>query len=117
MTTMYGIKNCDTIKKAKAWLETKQINVEFHDYRQQGLDETMLSQFCKELGWQTLLNTRGTTWRTIADDRKVNLDYQTALTLMLEYPALIKRPVLCHNGRYLCGFSADSYANFFQIAV
>jgi len=117
MTMMYGIKNCDTIKKAKAWLDTKQIHVEFHDYRQQGINAEMLSEFCEALGWQTLLNTRGTTWRTIADEQKQNIDYAAALALMLEHPALIKRPVLCHNGRYLCGFSADSYANFFQIVV
>ncbi len=117
MTTMYGIKNCDTIKKAKIWLETNHIDVEFHDYRQQGLDEALLSKLCDALGWQTLLNTRGTTWRTIAAERKVDIDYHSALTLMLEHPALIKRPVIYHNGNYLCGFTGDSYANFFQISV
>jgi len=117
MTMMYGIKNCDTIKKAKAWLAAKQINFQFHDYRQDGLDAATFKDFCEALGWQTLLNTKGTTWRTIADDRKANIDYDSAVALMLEHPALIKRPVLSHEGRYLCGFSAESYANFFNIAV
>lgn len=117
MTIMYGIKNCDTIKKAKTWLDNHQINVEFHDYRQQGLDISTLNTFSDALGWQLLLNTRGTTWRTLAAERKENMDQASALALMLEYPALIKRPVLVHQGRYLCGFSADTYTSFFQSSL
>jgi Spx/MgsR family transcriptional regulator len=117
MTVMYGIKNCDTIKKAKIWLQNQNIDFVFHDYRQQGLDAATLQALCNALSWQTLLNTRGTTWRTIEQDRKESLDEQTALALMLEYPALIKRPIVMHQGNYLCGFSAQTYAEFFKTTV
>jgi arsenate reductase len=115
MTIMFGIKNCDTIKKAKKWLEQHQVSFEFHDYRQQGLDMTTLQAFCDALGYETLLNTRGTTWRGLSAAHKEDIDQTKAIALMLEFPALIKRPVLQHQDQYLCGFTANTYANFFQI--
>jgi Spx/MgsR family transcriptional regulator len=116
MTIMFGIKNCDTIKKAKNWLEQHQISFEFHDYRQQGLEITTLQAFCDALGYEVLLNTRGTTWRGLAQEQKENIDQAKAIALMLEFPALIKRPVLHHHDQYLCGFTVNSYANFFKIS-
>ncbi|RLM27865.1 ArsC family reductase [Brenneria alni] len=117
--TMYGIKNCDTIKKARRWLEEQQIDYRFHDYRADGLDEQHLQRFIDQLGWQPLINTRGTTWRKLSEEQRniINSDTAsseaTAKALMLAQPALIKRPLLVTNdGKALLGFSADSYQEF-----
>lgn len=115
MPLMYGIKNCDTMKKAQKWLEQHQRQYQFHDYRQQGLTIEMLQDFCQALSWQQLVNTRGTTWRGLEESQKHELDEAKAISLMLDYPALIKRPLLQHEGRYLCGFSDDSYRQFFNV--
>lgn len=117
--TMYGIKNCDTIKKARRWLEEQQVDYHFHDYRADGLDEPRLRQFISLLGWQPLVNTRGTTWRKLSAERRDMISANTAdsesaaIALMLEQPAVIKRPLLVTNdGKALLGFSADSYQEF-----
>lgn len=111
MLTMYGIKNCDTIKKARRWLEANQLEYRFHDYRTDGLDRDLLNTFIAELGWEALLNTRGTTWRKLDESRRnliTNAD--AAATLMLEMPAIIKRPLLCAPGQpMLLGFSELTY--------
>ncbi|XXD08665.1 ArsC family reductase [Klebsiella sp. R445] len=111
MLTMYGIKNCDTIKKARRWLEANQLEYRFHDYRTDGLDRELLNTFIAELGWEALLNTRGTTWRKLDEGRRdliTNAD--AAATLMLEMPAIIKRPLLCAPGQpMLLGFSELTY--------
>lgn len=111
MLTMYGIKNCDTIKKARRWLEANQLEYRFHDYRTDGLDRDLLNTFIAELGWEALLNTRGTTWRKLDENRRdliTNAD--AAATLMLEMPAIIKRPLLCAPGQpMLLGFSELTY--------
>ncbi|PLO79229.1 ArsC family reductase, partial [Klebsiella quasipneumoniae] len=100
MLTMYGIKNCDTIKKARRWLEAHQIDYRFHDYRADGLDRAQLDTFIAELGWQALLNTRGTTWRKLDESLRNSIDNaDAAAALMLEMPAIIKRPLLCAPGR------------------
>ena len=109
MTVMYGIKNCDTIKKARKFLEDNHIDYQFHDYRQQGISVELLHRFAEQLDWSLLLNTRGTTWRTIAEEKKQNLNQELAFALMLEQPALIKRPILEHQGQFLCGFQLESY--------
>lgn len=109
MIILYGIKNCDTIKKARRFLEQQQIAYQFHDYRTDGLSLELLQDFAKHLGWQQLLNTRGTTWRQLNAEQKANVDQQQALTLMLSQPALIKRPVLVDGSTYLLGFSESSY--------
>ncbi|MFM2483026.1 ArsC family reductase [Celerinatantimonas sp. YJH-8] len=111
--TLYGIPNCDTIKKARRYLDEQQIDYQFHDYRKDGLTLEMLTQFEQELGWQALLNKRGTTYRQLSDAQKQSLDRDQALALMLEYPAMIKRPLLVVQGRYLLGFSPASYQQFF----
>lgn len=114
MTILYGIKNCDTIKKAKKWLEQHGIDYQFHDYRVDGLDSDWLKNTEKHLGWNNLLNTRGTTYRQLDDAQKSDMTCDKALALMLEYPAMIKRPVLITNDKYHLGFKADNYADIFK---
>lgn len=112
--TLYGISNCDTIKKAKAWLESHDIAYRFHDYRKQGLERELLEAMEAALGWQALLNRRGTTWRGLPDTVKDNIERDSALAVMLEHPALIKRPVLATADRgYDLGFSDDLYTEIF----
>ncbi|HFP9330906.1 TPA: ArsC family reductase [Raoultella planticola] len=111
MLTMYGIKNCDTIKKARRWLEAHQIAYQFHDYRADGLDRELLNTFIAELGWEALLNTRGTTWRKLDETVRAGINNaDAAAALMLEMPAIIKRPLLCTPGQpMLLGFSELTY--------
>ncbi|HHT0317996.1 TPA: ArsC family reductase [Raoultella planticola] len=111
MLTMYGIKNCDTIKKARRWLEAHQIAYQFHDYRADGLDRELLNTFIAELGWEALLNTRGTTWRKLDEAVRAGINNAAAAAaLMLEMPAIIKRPLLCAPGQpMLLGFSELTY--------
>jgi Spx/MgsR family transcriptional regulator len=111
---LYGIKNCDTIKKARRYLEQAGVDYQFHDYRQDGLDPTLLAEFAAKLGWQQLLNTRGTTWRALSKADKTDLNEQKALSLMLAQPALIKRPVLVNAEHYLLGFTEQSYQTFIK---
>ncbi|MAX53200.1 MAG: ArsC family reductase [Methylophaga sp.] len=111
MTTMilYGIKNCDSVKKARSWLEAHSIDYVFHDFRQQGLEESTVKEWLQSVDWETLLNKRGTTWRKLDDPRKDNLDEKTAIELMLENPTLIKRPVLVNDSTIIVGFKEDVY--------
>ena len=113
MTTMYGIKNCDTIKKAKKWLETKGIEYQFHDYRVDGLDKTWLVNAVNELGWEQVLNKRGTTYRQLPQEIKDNLNQDTAIEQMLNAPAMIKRPILESNGKLHLGFKDADYQEIF----
>lgn len=113
MTLLYGIKNCDTMKKARAYLEQQNQPYQFWDYRVDGLTAELLASFCQQLGWQALLNTRGTTYRALSDADKADMTEQKARQLMLAQPALIKRPVLVHQQRYLLGFSTSAYQEFF----
>ncbi|PKG99207.1 ArsC family reductase [Paraglaciecola sp. MB-3u-78] len=114
MTTLYGIKNCDTIKKARAWLSANNIDYIFHDYRQDGLDTKWLEQTEQTLGWELMLNKRGTTFRQLSEEQKQGVDKMSALALMLEYPAMIKRPILIHNDEYFIGFKAEQFAEVFS---
>jgi Spx/MgsR family transcriptional regulator len=114
MTTLYGIKNCDTIKKARAWLSANNIDYTFHDYRQNGLDSQWLEQAELALGWELMLNKRGTTFRQLSEEQKQGVDKMAALALMLEHPAMIKRPILIHNDKYFIGFKAAQYAEVFS---
>ena len=113
---LYGIKNCDTIKKARRWLEEQGIAYQFHDYRVDGLSDERLQGFINKLGWESLLNTRGTTWRKLPQaQRDATTDAPTAKVLMLEQPAIIKRPLLeAANGAMLLGFNIESYQHFIQ---
>ncbi|MDN3701232.1 ArsC family reductase [Vibrio artabrorum] len=111
--TMFGIPNCDTIKKAKKWLEAEGIEFEFHDYRKQGITEALVTTFCSELGWELVLNKRGTTYRQLSQEQKETLTEEKAVALLVEQPAMIKRPILKVDGTLHIGFKADQYAAIF----
>ncbi|EOD2819599.1 ArsC family reductase [Providencia stuartii] len=113
---MYGIKNCDTIKKARRYLEDNGINYQFHDYRVEGIDDALLSMFIAQLGWEVLVNKRGTTWRKLSDaEKNAVVDAESAKKVLLAEPAMIKRPILVSaDNRYLVGFSANEYQQFTQ---
>ncbi|MBV1920879.1 MAG: ArsC family reductase [Pseudomonadales bacterium] len=111
--TMYGIKNCDTIKKARKWLETEGVDYQFHDYKKESIQKDQLITWINQLGWEVLLNKRGTTWRKLPDDIKNNIDEASAISVMLENTSIIKRPVLDTGNTLLVGFSADEYAKHF----
>lgn len=113
MTTVFGIKNCDTLKKALKWLDNQGINYQYHDYRKAGLDAEMLQTFVAELGWEPLINKRGTTYRQLSDEQKASLDQPRAIAIMLDNPAIIKRPLLVHEGKYYLGFKESQYAEIF----
>ena len=108
--TMYGIKNCDTIKKARVWLDEHAIAYDFHDYKSAGVDAASLARWIAAAGWETVLNRAGTTFRKLADADKADLDADKATALMLAQPSMIKRPVLEHPGGILIGFAPDRYA-------
>lgn len=108
--TIYGIKNCDTMKKARAWLDARGVVYHFHDYKRDGIDRARLAQWCSEVGWETLLNRAGTTFRKLPDAKKNNLNERAAIALMLAQSSIIKRPVLDNAGRLLVGFKPESYA-------
>lgn len=112
--TMYGIPNCDTIKKAKKWLEAEGVEYQFHDYRKQGIDKAMVETFCQQLGWENVVNKRGTTYRQLTQEQKDNLNQESAIELLVEQPAMIKRPILVINNDYHLGFKADQYATIFS---
>ena len=109
MIKIYGIPNCDTMKKARKWLDDNHLDYEFHDYKKHGVPEKNLKQWVKKAGWQTVLNTRGTTWRKLADEIKNNIDESSSIQVMLENPSTIKRPVLEDGKILLIGFKEDEY--------
>ena len=109
MITLYGIPNCDTMKKARAWLADNDIEYAFHDYKKAGIDEPRLRAWAGELGWQALLNTRGMMWRKVPQDVKDGIDEASAIRLMLETPSIIKRPVLDTGDARYVGFKPEEY--------
>ena len=109
-TTIYGIKNCDTMKKARAWLDSHGVKYEFHDYKTAGAPKEKLKAWCDELGWETLLNRAGTTFKKLPEADKEGLNERKALALMLDQPSMIKRPVLEVGSKLLVGFKPDIYA-------
>ena len=114
--TLYGIKTCDTVRKARKYLSEHHCEATYHDFRQQGLDEALLDQLIEGLGIKVLLNTRGTTWRTLSDEQKQRAsDPVAARQIMLEHPAVIKRPVLVRSdGEMLVGFDTAVWSTFIQ---
>jgi len=109
--TIYGIKNCDTMKKARAWLDQHRVDYSFHDYKTAGIDRERLERWCKKVGWETLLNRGGTTFRKLSDKEKNGLDATKALALTLAQPSMIKRPVLdLGGGKLLVGYAPELYA-------
>ena len=111
--TIYGIKNCDTMKKARTWLDARGVAFAFHDYKTAGIDEKTLRNWVKQTDWETLLNRAGTTFRKLPDADKTGLDEAKALALMLAHPSMIKRPVLDVDGVLHVGFKPDIYASIF----
>jgi len=108
--TMYGIKNCDTVRKARVWMDENSVAYAFHDYKGEGIEATRLSRWIDAAGWEVLLNRAGTTFRKLPDADKANLDAAKAQALMVAQPSMIKRPVVEHPGGLLVGFSAERYA-------
>lgn len=109
--TIYGIKNCDTMKKARAWLDKHGVAYAFHDYKAEGVSRERLARWEKKVGWETLLNRAGTTFRKLSDKDKSGIDAGKALSLMLAQPSMIKRPVLeLPGGKVLVGFSPEIYS-------
>jgi len=111
--TIYGIKNCDTMKKARAWLDARGIAYAFHDYKAAGIERGRLEAWARAIGWEALLNRAGTTFRKLPEPDRAGLDRDKAIALMLAQPSMIKRPVLDLGGRLLMGFKPEQYAAAF----
>lgn len=111
---MYGIPNCDTIKKARTWLSDHGIAYDFHDYKKAGIEEAKLEAWVAEVGWEPLLNKRGTTFRKLSDADKADIDAAKAVRLMAANPSMIKRPVVERDGPLMVGFSPADYAAAFD---
>ena len=108
---IYGIKNCDTMKKARAWLDKHGVDYDFHDYKVAGIERDRLQRWAKKVGWETLLNRAGTTFRKLPDKEKEGISETKAVSLMLKQPSMIKRPVLyVGSGKLLVGFKPEQYA-------
>lgn len=107
--TLFGIKACDTMKKARTWLDEHGVSYDFHDYKTAGIHREQLQRWCAEHGWQTVLNRAGTTFRKLDDSQKANLDEAKAIELMLAQPSMIKRPILDLGNRTLVGFKPELY--------
>jgi len=113
MTSIYGIPNCDTMKKARAWLDAHDVIYNFHDYKKRGVDADHLNRWADAAGWEKVINRAGMTFRKLDDAAKQSLDRDRAIALMLAQPSMIKRPVLEHDGKVIVGFDADRYAAAF----
>jgi arsenate reductase len=111
--TIYGIKACDTMKKARAWLDARGVAYDFHDYKTAGIDRARLLDWCAQLGWESVLNRAGTTFRKLAEADKQGLSEAKAVALMLAQPSMIKRPVLDQDGTLVVGFKPEAYAATF----
>lgn len=109
MIDFYGIPNCDTVKKARKWLDAKGVSYTFHDYKKEGADSRMLHDWAGTVGWEALLNKRGTTFRKLPDEDKADIDAAKAIALMAAHPSMIKRPVVEHAGGMLVGFDSDQW--------
>ena len=109
MYTLYGIKTCDTVKKARQWLDQNDLAYQFHDFRIDGLTSQQLNDFAQRLDWKVLLNKSSTSWRQLSVEQQTDLNKEKALALMLNNPTLIKRPILEVDDRLLIGFKADTY--------
>jgi Spx/MgsR family transcriptional regulator len=107
--TLYGIKNCDTMKKARTWLDSHKVDYTFHDYKVSGIDAKRVAKWCDALGWEAVLNRAGTTFRKLSDAEKTNLDQKKAIALMVAQPSMIKRPILDNAGTFTAGFKPEVY--------
>ena len=109
MLTFYGIPNCDTVKKARTWLDGRGVAYAFHNYKKAGIDEASLRRWTDRLGWETVLNRAGTTYRALAESDKAGLDQDKAIALMLAQPSMIKRPIVEGDGVLVAGFKPDAW--------
>ena len=109
--TLFGIKNCDTMKKAMKWLDDNSVAYHFHDYKKEGVPEQRLRQWLEALGWETVINKRGTTWRKLDDVVKESMNTEKSVNLAMENSSVIKRPILQSNDFILVGFKADEWGN------
>ena len=114
-TILYGIPNCDSVKKARKWLDANNVAYQFHDFRKDGLSSSLLDQWLKLQSWEVLLNKRGTTWRQLPEQTKLAINETNARNLMLENPTLIKRPVVSHNKALLVGFQEKLFKQEFSV--
>ncbi|MEH6516405.1 MAG: ArsC family reductase [Halioglobus sp.] len=114
MVTLYGIKNCDTVKKARNWLDLHGIDYQFHDFREDGLDSTTVTGWLQELGWETLVNKRSTSWKGLSPEQRETMDANLALAAIMEQPTLIKRPLLDTGKERHTGFGAARYEEIFN---
>lgn len=114
---LYGIANCDTIKKARAWLDAHSVAYHFHDYKKAGIDGATLERWSDAVGWEILLNRAGTTFRKLSDADRADLDRDKAIALMVAQPSMIKRPVLDRDGVLTVGFAPDRYQAIFECAA
>jgi arsenate reductase (glutaredoxin) len=112
---IYGIKNCDTMKKAFTWLKDHDVAYEFHDYKAAGIDAASLQAWCDALGWDKVLNKAGTTFRSLPEADRTDLDQARAIRLMVAQPSMIKRPVIDRDGKLAAGFKPELYAQFFAV--
>lgn len=113
MTVLYGIKNCDTVKKARKWLDENGVDYCFHDFREQGIDKKQVTDWVRQLGWETVVNKRSTTWKQLAADLRDTMDEQSAIDAILDKPTLVKRPLLAIDNDYIVGFKAADYSAIF----
>ena len=115
MTAIYGIKNCDTMKKAFAWLNERGVDYTFHDYKKAGVDRDVLEQAIENHGWQAVINKRGTTWRKLPPDAQEAMDARKALDIAQDNPSIIKRPLMLHNDQIYLGFKDAAYNDIFDL--
>jgi arsenate reductase len=113
---LYGIKNCDTVKKARAWLDSHRQDYQFHDFKTLGIERKQLEQWCRRIGWEVLLNRSGTTYRKLPEAVKTSLSAEKAIDLMLAQPSMIKRPVLEYDGQLSVGFKPDAYQRALSVS-
>ena len=115
LLTLFGIKNCDTVRKARKWLEQNNLDVNFHDFREDGLATEQIEQWASIVGWEALFNKRSTSFRNLTDTEKSDINEKKAIALMALYPTLIKRPVLVKDGQVQVGFKETDYQNWFNL--
>jgi len=113
--TLYGIKNCDTVRKARKWLDSRNVEYRFHDFREDGIDQSTVADWLAELGWESLVNRRSTSWKALDTKTQQDMDARSALTAILDQPTLIKRPLLDTGSELHVGFSPESYARLLNL--